>query len=288
MSDRLNPGQQLTRGERITSQDGRYSLLMQDDANLVFYDGGNPLWATGTTGTPAQVAIMQADGNLVVYGSDGGVYWALDRLRPRPVRIPGAVLIAQNDGNLVIYAPNSQPIWAWRDGAVLMEPGFTTDGNRAVYPIKGEGYYNANPGYAWVELGPSGHFSVRVKGKHSGVTGNSRYSICPVAVGYKNGQANTILNAPQTRTLTVGAEPDGSATKEATFADFPPVPPEDLPAVRFIWVLFSRNKSNDNFKDTLTHIIRAAGEVFSEADVQYKKFVDSDLGQAIIAAVAAA
>ena len=43
MKDRLMLGEQLKRGERITSINGNYTLIMQDDGNLVH----KAMWESG-------------------------------------------------------------------------------------------------------------------------------------------------------------------------------------------------------------------------------------------------
>jgi hypothetical protein len=110
MSDRLNPGQTLQRGtdhDRLKSASGTYSLIMQEDGNLVLYKaGGHALWASNTAGTDSQRAVMQNDGNFVIYKVNDQAIWASNTAGK-----PGCFLIMQNDGNLVIYQPNA-PVWA--------------------------------------------------------------------------------------------------------------------------------------------------------------------------------
>lgn len=108
MSNRLNPGENLTKGNSLVSPNGRYVLRMQDDGNLVLRAPGNePIWASATDKTAADIVMMQRDGNLVIR---------------KPVNVPiwesntdgnsDSVLILQDDGNLVIYAHGNRPIWA--------------------------------------------------------------------------------------------------------------------------------------------------------------------------------
>jgi hypothetical protein len=96
--DRLSPGQQLLRNQSIRSTDGRFTLIMQNDGNLVIYKGAQALWATNTWGKPVTRCVMQNDGNLVLYDNNNAPYWASNTWR-----YPGGTVIMQNDGNLVIY-----------------------------------------------------------------------------------------------------------------------------------------------------------------------------------------
>ena len=94
-------------GDLLTSCDGRFSLVMQGDGNLVLYqNGGSALWSTSTHGNSGAWAAMQTDGNLVVYSSGGSALWASGTQS-----YPGAELVVQGDGNLVIY-DGSSAVWA--------------------------------------------------------------------------------------------------------------------------------------------------------------------------------
>jgi hypothetical protein len=108
MADRLASAQRLQVNESLASPSGRYSLLLQEDGNLVLYDqDGQPVWASGTDGQPVSELTMQADGNLVLYASSGGALWASDTYGN-----DGAYLVLQDDRNLVLYAADGSPIWA--------------------------------------------------------------------------------------------------------------------------------------------------------------------------------
>ena len=50
--------------------------VMQGDGNLVLYDTNNtPHWASGTNGYPGAFAAIQSDGNFVIY-QNGIARWA--------------------------------------------------------------------------------------------------------------------------------------------------------------------------------------------------------------------
>jgi murein DD-endopeptidase MepM/ murein hydrolase activator NlpD len=110
-TDRLNPGEYLYAGQRISSPRGTSSLTMQVDGNLVVYhkysSGWVAKWASGTAGVSGARVIMQRDGNLVVYDPQGHPKWASNTNGAS-----GSVVVIQNDGNLVIYDPQGHPRWA--------------------------------------------------------------------------------------------------------------------------------------------------------------------------------
>jgi hypothetical protein len=98
-------GQGLTPGQSWQSCDGRFTLAMQTDSNLVLYEDGVALWNTGTVGQDVAWVTMQADGNLVLYNTSQGAVW-----NSHTSGYEGSSLAIQNDGNLVIYYKGSA-IW---------------------------------------------------------------------------------------------------------------------------------------------------------------------------------
>jgi hypothetical protein len=88
------------------SSSGFICLRYQGDGNLVLYENGNGMWSTGATGGNPGYAIMQSDGNFVVYdGSNRGV-WSTGTMGH-----PGAYLTVHSDGDLVVYASDGSILW---------------------------------------------------------------------------------------------------------------------------------------------------------------------------------
>ena len=107
MADRLDPGQELHTDERLTSANGQFSLVLQTDGNLVLSEGGEAVWASGTDGREVSKALMQEDGNLVLYAPNEEPVWASQSDGNN-----GAYLLLQDDRNLVIYSADGNPVWA--------------------------------------------------------------------------------------------------------------------------------------------------------------------------------
>lgn len=101
-------GRRLLPGESTTSQSGRIRLVYQPDGDLVLHDDerGEVLWSSGTSGTPPGRAILQLDGNLVVFDANGRARWSSGTTGNR-----NAYLVVQDDGNLMIRAWDGRPIW---------------------------------------------------------------------------------------------------------------------------------------------------------------------------------
>jgi hypothetical protein len=102
----IRAGQGITAGETFSSCNGKYTLAMQTDGNLVLYANpyGAPLWSTSTSS--AHLAIMQGDGNFVLYTAAGAPLWASNT-----AGTSADILSVQDDGNVVISRAGT-PIWS--------------------------------------------------------------------------------------------------------------------------------------------------------------------------------
>lgn len=106
---RLDEG--LQAGQEVLSCDGRLVLSLQADGNLVLeedlFGSRAVLWASNTGWSGASFAIMQSDGNLVIYTLEGRPVWnsATDGNAE-------ATLGLQDDCNMVVYSASGEPLWA--------------------------------------------------------------------------------------------------------------------------------------------------------------------------------
>lgn len=103
-SDNLIAGQQLSVGQSLVSADGRYSAVMQGDGNFVVYGPSGAGWNTG--GGSANHIVMQGDGNLVAYSATNFT-WSSSTAPSS-----GDRLVIQSDGNLVIYNGSNTALWS--------------------------------------------------------------------------------------------------------------------------------------------------------------------------------
>lgn len=99
-SSALSADETLWAGQYILSNNVLYALVMQGDGNLVLYGNGmQPLWSSGTAGSGANRVVMQSDGNLVLYTSDDKAVW-----NSRTNGRGSSTLYMQDDGNAVVYS----------------------------------------------------------------------------------------------------------------------------------------------------------------------------------------
>ena len=121
----LGSGGSLRPGEVMRTDDGRTTLVMQGDGNLVLHRTGGPaLWASGTSGSGAG-AVVRPDGRLEVRLADGRVLWTSPSQVPAGTG-PGAVL-ALDDGELRVQRPRAgaPPLTTWgsRWATPVVDPG---------------------------------------------------------------------------------------------------------------------------------------------------------------------
>lgn len=116
----FHAGTRLSAGQAVTSPNGTYTLAMLTNGALSWFDGpANSMWvSTQSQGSGAMThgtgsiragsyAIMQGDGNFVVYTPQGEAIFATGTNGHE-----GAYLSLQSDGNLVVYGPQGEALWA--------------------------------------------------------------------------------------------------------------------------------------------------------------------------------
>ena len=104
----LKPGYQLYVLDTLTSADGNYQLMLQDDGDLVLNRINKPhslIWSAGIKGKHPLKAVMQDDGSFVVYDKEGKELW-----NSGSTGNPGAVLGFAEDGRLTLSA-NGKTVW---------------------------------------------------------------------------------------------------------------------------------------------------------------------------------
>ncbi len=106
--DQIQAGQVLNPNEYLRSGNQLRFAVMQDDGNLVLYEPGYmPYWASNTGGNSGAFLAVQGDGNIVIYTSAYRPIWASHTYGKGTQR-----LVMQGDGNLVAYTSGGLAVWA--------------------------------------------------------------------------------------------------------------------------------------------------------------------------------
>jgi|GEM_PF-473175 len=115
----LLAGQGMTPDHPLFSCNGRFQLYLQDDGNMILYDGNTITWTSRSEGHTPSVATVLADGSFVILDQAGKILWSTGTAGAAG----GKALIVQNDGNLVLYnsptAPNA-PVWSSNTVAAVL------------------------------------------------------------------------------------------------------------------------------------------------------------------------
>lgn len=100
--------QTIYEGDYLESSDARHQFILQADGNVVLYGPGHAVrWSSSTDGmgrSPYRI-VAQDDRNIVQYDRDNKPLWRTDT---REVGHSGCRLLLQDDGNLVLYQPRSE------------------------------------------------------------------------------------------------------------------------------------------------------------------------------------
>ena len=100
----------LAVGTLLRSNNGAYRAVMQSDGNFVVYGKSGPIWSTRTSGADNSLNIYD-DGFMAVIDGNGTGSWTV---RPRPGSVPQFRLVLQDDGNLVEYDGQNRAVWSSR------------------------------------------------------------------------------------------------------------------------------------------------------------------------------
>jgi hypothetical protein len=108
----------LYEGQAMSSPNGAYRLWMQGDGNLVLYGPSGAVWADGQNNPWSNWLVMQSDGNVVHYVSDGWGTWPVWSTNTAGPYCSGAWFKVQDDGNMIVAAPPDTAKWTRFNGNV--------------------------------------------------------------------------------------------------------------------------------------------------------------------------
>jgi hypothetical protein len=156
-------GDTLKPGQFLRSPNGRFSLAMQRDGDLVTSErpAGTPTWASGSGGHPGAYAILQGDGNLIVYpkgrsapltGQPTSALWQAESNGH-----PGAKVDLLDNGNLVIRSHDGAAV-LWQSGSIPGDVGSQLLSGDTLHP----GQYLQSPNGAYRLANDGGHGVLRL------------------------------------------------------------------------------------------------------------------------------
>ncbi|XP_023248740.1 mannose-specific lectin-like [Seriola lalandi dorsalis] len=104
----ISTDQELRQGEYLTSENGNFKAVFQDDGNFVIYTW-SPIWASNTYGKNPFRILLQQDNNLVMYNKEDKPLWASGTYSNQcSTRLR---LTMTNEGQLVLDQ-NGKRIWS--------------------------------------------------------------------------------------------------------------------------------------------------------------------------------
>ena len=119
MGTELHKGQELCKDTGKCSDKlvvGNNRLEIEDNGNMVLYNGANLVWLVEGQGIVRLK--MQTDGNLVAYDANMDAKWASswgsNGAHRKCCHGLGVRVVLQSDGNLVLYTWDDFPAWAVR------------------------------------------------------------------------------------------------------------------------------------------------------------------------------
>lgn len=107
--DTMYVDQTMSNNNELKSSNGHRAVMQTDGDFVVYNNGGHAIWNTHTAGKYNARLVFQNDGNLVMYQGHN-VLWATHTVGKAASR-----LVMQNDGNLVMYK-GGQAVWSSKHG----------------------------------------------------------------------------------------------------------------------------------------------------------------------------
>lgn len=142
-SNQLASGGMLYAGQYLQSTDGRFSLVMQTDGNLVLYGPAyQALWSSGTNGLSVAYAILQSsDGNFVLYNSSGTAVW-----NAGTAGLGAVTATVQSDGGFDLNTSSGASVWSTPTGGQIYNAGSSLSAGGTLQP----NYYLLSPNTRFV------------------------------------------------------------------------------------------------------------------------------------------
>lgn len=113
----LGPGSVLQAGDSISSPNGRYTLGFSSTGALVEQVGSRQVWTSGA-GQVGDQAVMQSDGNFVLYSATGQPLWSTGT-----AGLTGGAFWLRDNGQLAVETPSGVARWLRTPPVNILLPG---------------------------------------------------------------------------------------------------------------------------------------------------------------------
>src|SRR5579862_6597868 len=138
--DRLYQGEFLTPEQSLTSSDGRFTLTLLSDGNLVLRDPySRELWDSGTAGHPnvSSLTLEPTTGALIFRETrDNKLYeYSSNKIKATRGPVPHATLLLKTDGNIVLLSDDQQQ--CWESGTAVPETPKRPENTAVIRPGEG-------------------------------------------------------------------------------------------------------------------------------------------------------
>jgi RHS repeat-associated protein len=150
----LVSGQRISSNQCIVSPHGQYMLYMAPDGNFYIYDmaHGVATWSANTYSHPGAYAVLQSDGNFVVYATNGVALWNSGTSGTYSERLD-----LEDDGRIILYKS------AWNSGTSTGQFNWTQLAHPGCDAGTGTGWTGVlGSGQCFVS--PNGHFELLMQG----------------------------------------------------------------------------------------------------------------------------
>lgn len=96
----------LMKGQWLTSSNGKFTLEMQQDGNLILYNRHLALWSHKDTSASGDKLKINKNGYLEFYGQDDQLLW------DSKTSGDGKYALLKDDSNFVVIDSNGKEVWA--------------------------------------------------------------------------------------------------------------------------------------------------------------------------------
>ena len=131
--DTLRTGEAFYVGDTLVSKNGKYTMQIQPEGNLVVTTQGETVWETRTSSNSVGRLLVRGDGNVVLYDKNANTLWYTDTYKTGNKNR----LVLTNWGSLDVVTKENKRVWS-SSPANTLKAGDTLYGGQALVSKNGE------------------------------------------------------------------------------------------------------------------------------------------------------